>query len=126
MNEQYKCETPCKATDKEFGEIWTCLRGKVTQRLFFWVVGALAFFSVVVIGGSLWEIRDDLGLIKTELAVIRAQAQMNEAKWTQELNLLNVRIERLQQEVRENREYRLRRDGGRLLWRGGEDEKTDR
>ncbi|GEM_PF-5988689 len=57
-----RCEKAISAHDK-------CLLQKVPMRLFLWLIGALAFFTVIVIGGAQWKIVADIAQIRTQVAI---------------------------------------------------------
>jgi len=64
------CTVPCAPLDKKLNDIWTCVKSKTPQRLFYWVVGGLIFFTVVIIGGAQWQIVAKVGVISTDVKVM--------------------------------------------------------
>ena len=76
------CAVPCEALDVRLKEIWSCLRDKVTSKVFFMLIIPLFGFVVVVIGGAQWAIYEKVNEIKTEMAIhtqqmIYAQGLLN-------------------------------------------------
>jgi len=63
------CEVICEPVDKKLDAIWDSVKTKTSMKLFYWCIGALAFFSVVLLGGMLWSFKDTLADLKTTAAV---------------------------------------------------------
>ena len=63
------CAVPCEAMDTRLAAVWTCLRAKVTTKVFFSLIIPLFGFVVIVIGGAQWAIYEKVNEIKTEMAV---------------------------------------------------------
>jgi len=64
------CSVPCPPLDKKLNDIWSCVKSKTPQKLFYWVVGGLIFFTVVIIGGAQWKIVEKVGIISTDVKVM--------------------------------------------------------
>ena len=52
-----------------------CLFKKVPMRLFLWLIGALAFFTIIIVGGAQWKIVADIAKIRTQVAIHSTEMQ---------------------------------------------------
>ncbi len=78
-----KCTVPCEPIDKKLSDIKRCIEGKTPQKLFYWVVGGLSAFVIIVIGGAQWTLVDKISEINvnTKVAVekiIHIKERVNE------------------------------------------------
>jgi hypothetical protein len=82
QNPPTTCAVPCKPIDDrlrevmslmetKFQQLMSCVKSKVSAKLFFWAFGGLAFFTVVVIGGFQWKILDKVSAINTSVQVMQ-------------------------------------------------------
>jgi hypothetical protein len=65
--------------DEKLTYINQCLKSKVAQRLFYWVVGGMVFFVVVVIGGAQWQIVGSVAEIDTNVKVMSVTVNATKA-----------------------------------------------
>jgi len=66
------CTVPCKPISDKLDKIENCTRSKAPFKFVLWLFGGLAFFVVVIIGGTQWTIIDRIGKIETSTAVMAA------------------------------------------------------
>jgi hypothetical protein len=64
------CDVPCKAIDDKLSSIEKCIKSKTPQTLFYWAVGGIAVFVVIVIGGAQWKMFDTIKSIDTNVKVM--------------------------------------------------------
>lgn len=65
------CAVPCKAIDDKLDAIERCVKSKTPQTLFYWAVGGIAAFVVIVIGGAQWKMVDSIKDIDTNVKVMK-------------------------------------------------------
>ena len=103
------CEVPCKAIDDKLLTIEKCVKSKTPQTLFYWAVGGIAVFVVVVIGGAQWKMLDTIKDIDTNVKVM--QVTVNSTQFS--LNNHMIKSERVLDEYEkrldslEHKTYRL-------------------
>ncbi len=69
------CAVPCKPIDDKLQAIEKCVMSKTPQKLFFWAVGGIAAFVVLVIGGAQWKIVDSVSEIRTDVKVMQVTVE---------------------------------------------------
>jgi len=65
------CSVPCKPIDDKLSAIEECVKSKTPQKLFYWAVGGIAAFVVLVIGGAQWKIVEKVNKIDTNVQVMQ-------------------------------------------------------
>jgi len=65
------CAVPCRAIDDKLTKIENCVKSKTPQKLFYWAVGGIAAFVVLVIGGAQWKMVDSIADIDTNVKVMK-------------------------------------------------------
>lgn len=65
------CAVPCQAIDQKLSKIEACVASKTPQRLFYWAVGGIAAFVVLVIGGAQWKMAASISDIDTNVKVMK-------------------------------------------------------
>ena len=71
VNPPVTCTVPCKPMDDKLNSIWNCLKGKVSQTLFLWLMGGMAFFTIVIMGGAQWAMVAKISDIGTDVKVMK-------------------------------------------------------
>jgi hypothetical protein len=103
------CTVPCEPIDTKLTAIEKCVKTKTPQKLFYWAVGGIAVFCVIVIGGAQWKMVDDIKDISTDVKVMKVTVDSTQQNLSNQI----VRSERLFEEyerrldVLEHKTYRL-------------------
>lgn len=79
------CTVPCKP-------IYDELKGMVSQKLFLWLVGSLAFFVIVIQGGFLWTIQKGIGEMKVEQVRAISKLDAVEKRFEDHLKLVEQKM----------------------------------
>ena len=80
------CNVPCKPIDDKLTAIEACVKSKTPYNLFFWAVGGIAAFVVVVIGGAQWLIVESVGEIRTDVRVMQVTVEATKANLDKHLS----------------------------------------
>jgi len=65
------CSSICPPIVIELKEVYKSIQSKTSSKLFYWIVGGLAFFVVIVVGGAQWKMAADISSINTNVEVVR-------------------------------------------------------
>ena len=120
------CIVPCKPIlewqrehIKEMKELQRSVKDKTSQSLFFWVLGGIVFFVVVVIGGAQWGIVHNMALISSDtkvvsVAITELNNKVNYHIASDDLRHdRNVsRIEKLREDMYNERKHKYNKNGG--------------
>lgn len=91
-----------KFLHEKLRKIFDCLERKVPSKLFYWVmsgvISAGAFFSIVVVGGTLWNLSDKTNLIATDIKVMNVTVEASSDALRSHIVATDVRFR--EQEVR--------------------------
>jgi len=104
------CEVPCKPVDEKLTTVWECVKSKVSQKLFFWAFGGLAFFSVVIIGGAQWKIVASISKIDTNVKVMKVTVDNTKINLDKHMRIAGSRDDNFEKRLDslEYKTYRLK------------------
>ncbi|KXH69836.1 MAG: hypothetical protein AM326_01815 [Candidatus Thorarchaeota archaeon SMTZ-45] len=108
------CSVPCKPIDDKLHEIELCVRSKTPQRLFYWAVGGIATFVVLVIGGAQWKLVDAIKEIDTNVKVMKVtvdNTKINLDRHMADANNIHRDVEKRLDDL-EHKTYRLENGHG--------------
>lgn len=60
------CTVPCQPMDTKMAALYNCVKEKASQRLMLWLFGIFSFFFILLPGGFLWSIKDDVTEIRIQ------------------------------------------------------------
>ena len=80
------CTVPCKPIDDKLTAIERCVKSKTSYNLFFWAVGGIAAFVVVIIGGAQWLIVESVGEIRTDVRVMQVTVEATKVQLDKHLS----------------------------------------
>jgi len=95
---QEHCETICKPVDEKLEDIWSDVKSKTPNRVFWIIVSGLAFLSVVILGGMLWSFGGTLSNLDKSVSVTNA----NLSAVNQSINYNATNIKELKDQVKDN------------------------
>lgn len=95
------CETICKPVDEKLDDIWVDVKNKTSNKVFWIISSALAFVSVVLLGGMLWSFKDTLADLNKTTAVTNA----NLITINQSINSNADNLKELKGQVKDNIQY---------------------